>query len=481
MSEDDTISEMERKHVHRFCHDAVTGANWRPTRFAAKVPGSYACCVCGMIPMRTVLLPCSHILCRSCHAASSENGAGLCPLDRQPFEEADSVDVNFPDSKVRSFQVYCWNEAQGCEFVGSMETMLRHYEHECTFHVVECLRCPEAVLHKDLVKHYENGCFAASSQAAEESSSAESAAVTPGDTSAAMEDQRMLLQDLRRGLSAITNHLNEVAERAKNHEVWYNSFNSDFRASMLELKRDMAQMSNVVSSTPSRGRRGRQSSPASADRVSLSLESEKILVLRKLEHFAHMSLNQLELVRQIVTQPACHRPVIVDCKPSVRVEEKFRRLSGAVSTEHGLGDDVSRQIYTMYFENAEGIFSCGPTSRKLADVTMSCTRDTYFTVVVSKETFELDDAGMLCVDIEFNGLLEHSRCVLSGWTVKIKHPMNADGDLELRGPDEGRCECTRAVEKSEHIHSCFAVNLDPVRSGDFFSDGCMRLVIQFDH
>ncbi|KAL1426676.1 hypothetical protein MTO96_018145 [Rhipicephalus appendiculatus] len=432
---------MERKHIHRFCHDAIPGANWRPTRFAATVPSSYVCSVCGMIPMWSVQLPCSHVLCRACHAVSSENGAGLCPLDRQPFEKVDSVDISFPDSEVRSFQVYCWNEAEGCEFVGPMETLLWHYEHECTFHVVECLRCTEAVLHKDLVKHYENGCGAASSPSDEESSSSQSAAGTPGDTSVALEEPMMLLQDLRSGLPAITTLLNEVVERAKHHEVWFSSFTSDFRASMLKLKRDMAQMSNVVSPTPSRGRRSRRSSAANADRASLSPESENALVLRKLEHFAHMSIDQLELVRRIVTQPAGHRSVIVDCEPIVYNLERFRRLSDALSSEHGLSEEIARQKYTLCFKNAEDIFLCTMGSKKLADVTMPFTRDTYFTIVVWKRApsgyrHARPDIGSLDLDIEFNGLLEDSRCVLSDWIVRIRHPK--DADLHLEGPPRKR-------------------------------------------
>ncbi|KAH8031131.1 hypothetical protein HPB51_012851 [Rhipicephalus microplus] len=41
------------------------------------------------------------------------------------------------------FEVYCWNESHGCQFSGTMEDMLRHYETECTFHLAECLRCGE--------------------------------------------------------------------------------------------------------------------------------------------------------------------------------------------------------------------------------------------------------------------------------------------------------------------------------------------------
>ncbi|XP_077519814.1 uncharacterized protein LOC144129538 [Amblyomma americanum] len=96
--------------------DHIAGVNWQPTRFAETVPHIRICGLCRMIPMRTVALPCAHTLCECCHRACA----------------------------------HCWNEAHGCEFVGTMDIMLRHYETECQFHTVECPRCGDAVLHNNL-------------------------------------------------------------------------------------------------------------------------------------------------------------------------------------------------------------------------------------------------------------------------------------------------------------------------------------------
>nr|XP_050030135.2 TNF receptor-associated factor 3-like [Dermacentor andersoni] len=126
--------------VHRFRDHVVAGVNWRPTRFLDDVPSSRVCGLCRMIPKRTVLLPCGHALCQSCHAASLAAGVGRCPLDREPFEEEECVGYEFPTRKANAVMAYCWNEAHGCEYTGTMERMLEHYENECTFHTVECLR-----------------------------------------------------------------------------------------------------------------------------------------------------------------------------------------------------------------------------------------------------------------------------------------------------------------------------------------------------
>lgn len=465
MREDDAVSEMEEKRINRFYYQDFPGANWRPTRLASTVPSSCMCSVCGMIPTWRKKLPCSHVLCPVCHAASSQNGAGLCPLDRQPFNKANSINLHLPTKEVRRFEVHCWNEVQGCHFVGPLEKLLWHYDEHCKFHVVECLRCAKPVFHVDLVKHLEKDCGAASSHSAKKISPSESSAGTPVHSS---EDPAMLQQDTCSGLPAIMTLLNKAVQYAKRHEVWFNTGISDFKASMLKLKSDMAKSFNVVSSIPSR---------ESSARASLLSETESAVVLRKLEHFAHMSINQLEHMRQMVTQLAGHRSVTVDCKALVHSPDRYYRLSNAVSAENGLNNKISKQVYALRFGNAEELFSSVPGSIKLADVTMPFTRDTYFTVVISKSTVPLKDT-MLYIDIGFTGLLEDSRCELDHWTVRVKHPDNVDLDLE--GPNESGCGCTQATEKYVHFHRGFSVKLDFVRSGDFLKNGCLMLEIQFD-
>ncbi|KAL3223334.1 hypothetical protein MRX96_049826 [Rhipicephalus microplus] len=97
------------------------------------VPSSCACSVCGMISKCSVKLPCSHVVYVACHTTNSANDAGQCPLDRQPLRKVDSVSMKFPIIKIRKFKAHCWNEAQGCEFVDSMKTLLKHHELNCTF------------------------------------------------------------------------------------------------------------------------------------------------------------------------------------------------------------------------------------------------------------------------------------------------------------------------------------------------------------
>nr|XP_037273086.1 TNF receptor-associated factor 3-like [Rhipicephalus microplus] len=139
---------------YRFSNHVVTGVNWRRTRLVDEIPSARVCCVCRTIPRRTVLLSCLHALCEDCHATNRQARSALCPLDQEPSEEDECVAVNFPSRKAESVKVYCWNEDQGCEYVGNVGDMLRHYENECAFHTVECSTCNGSVLHKDILAHH---------------------------------------------------------------------------------------------------------------------------------------------------------------------------------------------------------------------------------------------------------------------------------------------------------------------------------------
>ncbi|KAH7975480.1 hypothetical protein HPB52_002111 [Rhipicephalus sanguineus] len=115
--------------LHRLC-DSVSGANWRPTRFEDELTlNQYACCVCHVIPSTTVLLPCSHILCEHCLAGcADQHGGSVCPLDRKPFSEDECQKLKLPEKKKQNLKAHCWNEHDGCDFVGTIEAVLLHFD-----------------------------------------------------------------------------------------------------------------------------------------------------------------------------------------------------------------------------------------------------------------------------------------------------------------------------------------------------------------
>lgn len=179
--------------LHRVRHQTC-GINWRPTRFVDDVPYYHACGLCRLIPKKTVLLPCSHVLCQSCHKGSIEEDGGdggVCPLDQEPFQVSECARIKLSVTKVNGLKAYCWNQEHGCEYVGTLQDILTHCEEECSFHVVACPRCRQNVLHADLPAHYAAGC------GGESESSTEIDEPSEQDGEFASHDEGFSLEDLK--------------------------------------------------------------------------------------------------------------------------------------------------------------------------------------------------------------------------------------------------------------------------------------------
>ncbi|KAH7987023.1 hypothetical protein HPB51_026575 [Rhipicephalus microplus] len=101
-----------------------------------------------------------------------------------------------------------------------MEVMLRHYEHECTFHTVECFRCDEQVLHSELPAHYSAGCSAAVSLACPKNTSSDSQVFTIQDVMGVLVEMKTLLRGANQEplLPAMHSQVNELTERIRNLE-----------------------------------------------------------------------------------------------------------------------------------------------------------------------------------------------------------------------------------------------------------------------
>ncbi|KAL1477270.1 hypothetical protein MTO96_035873 [Rhipicephalus appendiculatus] len=75
--------------------------------------------------------------------------------------------------------------------------MLGHYENECTFHTMECWRCGDGILYRDLPTHYIAGCSAAVTSARAENRSSESIALKLQQVSAAVEELKAVVRGLQ--------------------------------------------------------------------------------------------------------------------------------------------------------------------------------------------------------------------------------------------------------------------------------------------
>ncbi|XP_037554630.1 uncharacterized protein LOC119431222 isoform X15 [Dermacentor silvarum] len=465
------MPDHETGRVHRFRDHDVAGVNWRPTRFVDKVPNTRACGLCRMIPKRTMLLPCAHALCQSCHAASCEGDVGQCPLDQEPFEVADCFTYEFPTKKLNTLKVHCWNEAHGCECTGTMDRMLEHYDKECAFHIVECLRCGEGVRHSDLPTHYVAGCTAALSSAITEYPCSQHTALTIEDVSAALEDFKAMLGDANHDQlhPVIQSQLNELTEQVRNQEARFAEVTRELGASEQHLKDEMAQIAAVITSTvPHQPNPAAEASTSS----SLSLRSEKALILRKLEHFTYLSLSALEHLRQASPHPDSSR-VIAYCNPS---SGRTQRLISALSTTPARIREIGSVIYFLILENCDEILQWQGDTKQFAEITVLHMRDTYFTLAVWKQncgsTFDV------IVRIKFYGMLEDSRCLPPVWRVKVvnlKLPL-----FSLLPAFNEPCNCKQDQPGFVHFHLAFRIDSDSLKNKDSFPEGKMIFRIELD-
>ncbi|KAL1433740.1 hypothetical protein MTO96_012272 [Rhipicephalus appendiculatus] len=247
--------------------------------------------------MRILVLPCGHALCRSCHAACSHGSSGRCPMDEEQFEEAECSGY-LPTTNANNLKVRCWNEDYGCQFSGPVEDMLPHYEKECTFHVVECLRCGEGVLHGDLCKHYVAGCGEGVSSTRIFKTSSESRAVTLQDVSAALEEVKTLLGDSSNDnmLPELQSKVNELAEQIKKQGYALAELTHKVGESVMS---QVAQVATKLSSAISQLEPTSRRDPTEKDTPS---EAENFLMHGDLKNFADFSRGVLLDMRRTTSQ-----------------------------------------------------------------------------------------------------------------------------------------------------------------------------------
>ncbi|XP_072140582.1 uncharacterized protein [Dermacentor andersoni] len=405
-----------------------------------------------MIPKRTVLLPCSHALCQSCHAASLMVGVGQCPLGQVQFEEAECIGYEFPTKIANTLKVYCWNEEHGCEYTGTMDRMLKHYEAECTFHTVECLRCGEGVQHRDLPTHYMAGCSAGVSSAITECPSSERTALTLEDVNATLEDLKAMLQCLNydRLLPVIQSQLNELTEQVRSQETRFAGINRVIGASERNLKAAMDQITATISATVSPQPTSLQIPEEEASTsTSLSLHWGHDMILRKLERLVDVQHSRK-------TSP----------KPASILEVDCRHLCSALSTTAARTKEFGLVQYDLILKNCREINQYQGRRKKFADIIVWHMRDTYFMVTVFKCCGSC--ASTLTVEIEFNGLLVDSRCWPPFCYVVVHENSKKFHWLTPRAIP---CLCSRYDDSLQHSHLEFHIEIASLNIDNLLQNG----------
>ncbi|XP_037554589.2 uncharacterized protein LOC119431190 isoform X2 [Dermacentor silvarum] len=313
-----------RRALHRVC-DSVSGVNWRPTRFADDLMLTrYACCVCHVIPSTTIVLPCCHALCEQCQAGSVvQDGGSVCPLDAEPFCEDECQKWQLPERKKQNLKAYCWNEAHGCNFVGPLAALLRHFEEECAFHTFPCQQCGESVPNSQLAAHYIGGCSKGSWPGG--------ATVVTDDVAAARKDvaepRRNTYED---DISTLQSQVNELTQAARIQGAQLEELNAALAASLESLNGNVALAAEKFSEIIGEASQTHQRMLSwKAEERSLAKESEGIGrasrsdaetpwreetrdILRNLEICARESLSFLECIYRVLKKPdACYGTIQV--------------------------------------------------------------------------------------------------------------------------------------------------------------------------
>lgn len=432
------MPDQGRTRLYRVRGHAVGGVNWRPTRFAEDVPQAHVCFLCGMIPSSMVLLPCAHLLCEPCHTGSAIEGNGLCPLDREPFEEHDCSLIALPARKASQLKAHCWNESTGCQFIGTLEAVLRHYEEECDCHAVECPRCDEKVLHKELPTHYMSTCLAGTLSTSEGEPPAQDGALTTEDFNEALTELKTLLSDPHRDqLPALQSQIDELVEHGKKQGTQLLEVARSITEFERRLSEEMAQLVGSVSSA-SFFREGRNSDgqecgsskqetlvhqdtadPLEGGVIQKSMllpwSFEQKLILRKLELLSHAMFSSLEDLRQEMHSD--RRTTAVFCKP---VGPAFCHVvNKTLSSSLNRGTEWERGTYLLTVTNASQLFDHPGPCRKFAAVTQCHHRDTHFVFYLSAGKRE--GVEHLILSLVCDGFLETSRLLSADFSVWVIH------------------------------------------------------------
>ncbi|XP_070384213.1 TNF receptor-associated factor 6-like [Dermacentor albipictus] len=132
--------------------------DWRPLHFLEPVPAHRICDACGVLPRKTVFLPCRDVLCISCYEQCLLNDRHACLLDGDQFLPEEAEWREFPLENLLRRKVKCWNEERGCEMVLPASELNKHFCYDCEHHSTSCPKCSKLVLRSNVSAHLQSKC-----------------------------------------------------------------------------------------------------------------------------------------------------------------------------------------------------------------------------------------------------------------------------------------------------------------------------------
>ncbi|KAL1470611.1 hypothetical protein MTO96_004562 [Rhipicephalus appendiculatus] len=323
-------------------------------------------------------------------------------------------------------KVHCWNEVHGCQFEGTMEHILRHYEKECTFHTVECLRCGGGVLHNDLSKHYVDGCTTRVSSACAQKTSPESTAATPStenkssesaasthqDVIATLEEVKTLLRYPRNGEQpiAIASDTNELPDQ---HQGATSTAAARGVGSSAESMN--AGSTEVTGPTPSNllQEPGSQRNTTAEASDPSSSRSEGSTSLQPVDFFNNLPAQVLAGLRELSLRDYTQHVLTGGANRNVKC--RLRKIRFPPTTECVWRKVRGEIVYDLVIENIPDVTLAKGESTTLCKLTAVLTMDAYFNVEV------FGNGDFLSVHVLFYGTLEGSQCLAPSLNVDAYH------------------------------------------------------------
>uniref|UniRef100_A0A224YRW9 Tumor necrosis factor receptor-associated factor-like protein n=1 Tax=Rhipicephalus zambeziensis TaxID=60191 RepID=A0A224YRW9_9ACAR len=131
--------------------------DWRTLDFVKPIDDIRVCSACGFVARKTAFLPCRHVLCEPCYEQWKPE-VKVCFLDGELCPEKEVHWMEFPEEKMMTREVRCWNRENGCEIVTDISRIAEHFHRDCAYHSACCPKCSSTVLKKDIIAHLESRC-----------------------------------------------------------------------------------------------------------------------------------------------------------------------------------------------------------------------------------------------------------------------------------------------------------------------------------
>ncbi|XP_075729499.1 uncharacterized protein LOC119185752 isoform X3 [Rhipicephalus microplus] len=336
-----------------------------------------------------------------------------------------------------------------------MEDMLRHYETECTFHLAECLRCGEPVLHKELAGHYVAGCSVTGSTAGPGKTPSKSRALTLEDVTAAFEEMKSLLNDSNSDelLPVIQSQVNELKEQVGKQE-----------STLAEITREVgervrSQEAQVAASTSSSTFQLERAS--GRDRINQhgKSASENLVTPRELGNFPNLPADVLLGMRKTSGEDYPQHFIEIYGGSTVKGSLYLRTQSSKMRTWREVFGNIR---YCLDFIDAGYMIYAGDS--RIAQIAVLPTSDAYFTVEVC------NCYNYIRVRIKFEGLFGDS-CAAPFFYVKVYCWRRLR--MVSMACYEWECVCKHIEDTRAHCHYEFRFPNDCDDSNDYIKDANM--------